>query len=86
MQEIIRERVSVITVYDRYTGSVMPVKVRWQGKLYYIKTLGYYHRKKEGRTLLHVFSVATSSMFFKLVCDSETLHWTLEEVSDGLTD
>lgn len=84
MQEIINEKVSVITVYDRMKGSVVPVKIRWQGKDYTIKTLGYYHKKKEGKTLLHVFSVATASMFFKLCCNSETLHWTLEEVSDGL--
>lgn len=84
MHEVFSEQVSVICVYNRAGGNVMPVKMKWQGREYRITKLGYYHRKKEGRTLLHVFSVSSESMFFKLVLNSETLAWKLEEVSDGL--
>ncbi len=84
MQEIIKEKVSVITIYDRMKGTVMPKKIRWQGKDYMIEKLGYYHKFREGRKIMHIFSVASKEMFFRLSLDSENLHWTLEEISDGL--
>lgn len=84
MQEIIKEKVSVITVYDRMKGTVLPKKVRWQGKDYVIEKLGYYHRYREGRNMIHIFSVVSKEMFFRLRLDSENLQWTLEEISDGL--
>lgn len=86
MQEKVFEKVSVVSIYDRVKGTVLPVKIRWLGREYIITKLGYYHKRKEGRVILHTFSVSTDSMFFKLTCNSETLHWTLEEVSDGLAN
>ena len=49
-----------------------------------ITKLGFHHTVRVGRVLHHIFSVATESMFFRLNLDTETLSWTLEEVSDGL--
>lgn len=86
MNEQINEKVSVVSVYDRFKGTVLPVKMRWQGKEYTITKFGYYHKRREGRAIIHTFSVSTDSMFFKLCCNSETLHWTLEEISDGLAN
>jgi hypothetical protein len=34
--------------------------------------------------LLHYFSVTDGTLDFRLQCDTDTLHWTLEEVTDGL--
>jgi hypothetical protein len=84
MHEIIHEKVSVVSIYDRYTGMVMPKRIRWQGRLYEIEKLGYHHLVREGRKVLHIFSVASRTMFFKLRLDTENLHWMLEEVSDGI--
>ena len=81
--EIIQERVSVITKYDRAAGTVMPVKVRWQTKDYLMQKLGYYHRVRQGRTVQHIFHVTDGALDFRLRLDSDTLHWTLEQVSDG---
>lgn len=86
MHEIINEKVSVITVYDRANSLNMPVKVKWQGKVYPIKKLGYHHKVKEGRTLMHVFSVSNDDLAFKLVLNTDNLIWTLMEISDGLAN
>lgn len=83
MLELINERVSVITKYDRSASTVMPVKVRWQAKDYLMQKLGYYHKVREGRTIQHIFHVTDGSLDFRLRLDSDTLHWTLEQVSDG---
>lgn len=84
MQEIIGEKVSIVMIYDRTRASVMPVRMKWQGKYYPISTLGYHHKYKKGTTLIHIFSVSNDSMAFRLALDTDTLYWTLEEVSDGM--
>lgn len=85
MIETINEKVSVITVHSREKHSVMPVKLRWQGRDYIINKLGYHHSVRQGRTLLHKFSVSTGTLDFRLSLDTETLGWVLEEVSDGIS-
>lgn len=84
MLEAINEKISVITVHNQQTHVIMPYKIRWQGKDYLIKKLGFHHTVRDGRKLLHKFAVSTGAMDFKLSYDTESLIWTLEEVSDGL--
>lgn len=86
MHEVINEKVSVATLYDRTKNLNMPVKLRWQGKTYTINKLGFHHKYRQGRTLMHVFSVSNSNLAFRLEFDSDTLTWTLKEISDGLAD
>ena len=83
MHEYINEKVSVVTVYDRMHGTVMPKRIKWQGRIYDITRLSYYKPDRSGRTILHTFHVSNDAMDFKLVFDSYTLHWTLVEVTDG---
>ncbi len=83
MNEIINEKVSVITVYDRSRGTVIPQKIKWQGRIYDIGKIGYHHKVKEGNKLFHIFSVCNETIAFKLRLDTDTLQWVLEEVSDG---
>lgn len=83
MNEMIYEKVSVISSYDRKKGTVFPRKIRWQGRDYIITKLAYYHRVKQGQTLYHIFHVTDGTIDFRLKLDSYTLHWVLEEVSDG---
>lgn len=85
MTELINEKVSVISSYNRETGIVSPKKIRWQGREYIVEKLTYYHRVKQGRTLLHIFHVSSDALDFRLHLDSENLHWTLEEIYDGTT-
>ncbi len=75
--------VSVELVFQAPTRKVFPKTVVWNGRDYPITKLGYKHTFRQGRTLIHVFSVASNGAYFKLQLNSETLHWKLEEVSDG---
>lgn len=84
MNEAINEKVSVISRYDKTKGSFLPVKLQWQGRVRIITKLGFHHTKREGRKLLHIFSVTDASLCYCLSFDTETLHWTLLEVSDGM--
>ena len=61
----------------------MPKKVLFEGNEHLIKKVGFHHCYRDGRTLYHVFSVASDSMFFRLVLNTETLGWMLEEIADG---
>ncbi len=63
----------------------MPKKVLFEGNEHLIKKVGFHHSYRDGRTLYHVFSVASDSMFFRLVLNTETLGWMLEEIGDDET-
>ncbi|OGG03575.1 hypothetical protein A2W14_03285 [Candidatus Gottesmanbacteria bacterium RBG_16_37_8] len=83
MSEIINEKVSVLSFYDRNKGTALPIKLFWQGRAYKIKQVGYHWPARLGRKLVHNYCVVTeNNTSFKLVHDTETLHWTLEEVID----
>ncbi|OGM05257.1 hypothetical protein A2125_01340 [Candidatus Woesebacteria bacterium GWB1_43_5] len=81
----ISEPVSVSLAYDSQKKKVCPKWVVWNNRLYPIAKVGLHHTFRQGRTLYHVFSVASRALFFRLVLDTETLHWKLEEIGDGLT-
>ena len=81
----IHEPISVVAIYDRVRNEVTPWRIKWQGRVYTISKIGFHHTIHEGRILQHIFSVTDGNTAFKLKHDTETLHWTLEEVSDGLT-
>lgn len=79
----VNEKVTIISLFDVDKGSVMPVKMKWRGKIYRIHKLDYHNKFWDGRTRMHVYSVANDTMYFKLRLDTETLHWTLEEIYDA---
>lgn len=83
MHEIIDVPVSVNLVFDHKTRKVFPRHVLWEGKTYLITKLGLHHTFRTGKTLYHVFSVESPTLSFRLVLDTDTLHWRLEEISDG---
>lgn len=83
MFETINERISVLTKYDKESGNVVPVKIKWQGRVYNIQSVSYYHKLREGRNIQHIFHVTDGNMDFKLKLNSETLHWSLIEITDG---
>jgi hypothetical protein len=84
MLEKVNEKIDVITIYKRLGATIFPYKIRWNGRNYLIKKIGYHHKVREGRTVLHIFSVSSDTLAFRLRFDTETMYWTLEEVSDGL--
>ncbi len=86
MNEVIDEKISVISSYNRESGTVMPRKIRWQGRDYIIKSVSYHHKIREGKKLLHIFHVTSGTLDFRLEHDTDSLHWTLKEVCDGTTN
>jgi len=76
--------VSVSFSFDSIKKKVVPKCIVWNNRLYPVTKLGLHHTFRTGRTLHHVFSVATPTLFFRLVLNTDNLHWTLEEISDGL--
>ena len=57
--------------------------LEYAGHEHQIEKLGLHHTYRAGRTLYHVFSVASKDLFFRLVLDTDNLLWKLTEVSDG---
>jgi len=78
--------ISLTLQYDHHTKKTEIIGVLWEGRQYPIVKLGLHHTYRQGRTLYHVFSVAGQTLFFKLVLNTDTLHWTLEEIADDLTN
>lgn len=75
--------VSVTMQFDHRQKKAAPKCVLWEGKVYPIKKIGLHHTYRAGRTLSHVFSVESETLFFRLVFDTDNLSWVLEEISDG---
>jgi len=84
MNQRIDAPVSVVFSSNHKTGVVQPRRILWSGKEYEVEKVGLYHTFRVGRILHHVFSVATDTLYFKLVLNSESLTWRLEEISDGM--
>lgn len=80
MTQKIDEAVSVSLTYDSTKGTVSPRAIAWKNKLYPVTRVGLHHTYLKGSTLFHVFSCVTPTIFVRLVLNTQTLHWKLEEV------
>ncbi|MFA6017117.1 MAG: hypothetical protein WC744_03455 [Patescibacteria group bacterium] len=85
MNQSINEKISVVISYNHEKNQVIPYKIRWQMREYFIKKLAFYHKVREGRTLIHIFHVTDGNLDFRLKFNSDDLTWILEEISDGYT-
>jgi hypothetical protein len=84
MNELINQRVSVMTTFDRMTGKTTPVRIKWQGRIYKTKKIGLTYPTRAGKTLVHYFTVETDEgTSFKIRLDTDNLIWTLEEIIDA---
>jgi 5'-3' exonuclease len=83
MIQKLKTPVTVSLLYDHHSRTVVPQHVVFDGREYPIVRTGMHHTYREGRTLFHVFSVASNAIFFRLVLNTDTLAWILEEVADG---
>lgn len=78
--------VSVTLHFDHKTRKTIPVEVLFEGHLHRIVKVGFHHTYRVGRTMFHVFSVVSETLFFKLVFNTDTLSWNLEEIADNEVD
>lgn len=86
MQQKLSVPVSVDLYFDHRRRQSVPALVVWENRRYPIIKIGLHHTYCQGRTLYHVFSAISNSIFFRLVFNTENLSWSLEEISDGETD
>ncbi|OGY09248.1 MAG: hypothetical protein A2782_01885 [Candidatus Blackburnbacteria bacterium RIFCSPHIGHO2_01_FULL_43_15b] len=86
MVQKISAPVSVALVFNHRCRSVVPRWVIWEGQTHKVIRLGFHYSYRGGRTLMHVFSVESATLYFKLVLNTETLFWTVEEIADGEAD
>lgn len=84
MIQKISEIVSVSLAFDHTKKRVFPKWIIWKGRMYPILKVGLHHTFREGKTLFHVFSVVSKTLFFRLILDTDNLFWSLEEISDGV--
>ena len=61
-----------------------PRWVKWKGKIYKIDKLGLHHTYRKGVKLYHVFSVATETLFMRLILDTDTLVWRLDDIHNEI--
>ena len=80
MSEAINEPVSVTLWSNHITHKIIPYGLYWHGRRYQIKQVGLHHMYREGRVLIHVFSVTDGINFFRLEMNAETLAWRLLDV------
>ncbi|MDO8340848.1 MAG: hypothetical protein Q7T59_02660 [Candidatus Woesebacteria bacterium] len=74
--QIIDEKVNVILT------SKTPIFLSWRGRDYKITKIGLHHNLYEGKTLIHIFSVLSGTLFLKLKFNTKNLEWTLLEIYD----
>ncbi len=88
MREVIDEEVSVVMYYSAKKKMAVPHIMSWRGVEYDIGEIGYHHKITSGKCLHHIFEFIdkTGSYWFRLNMDTDSLHWTLEVVSDGLAN
>ncbi|HBC44594.1 MAG: hypothetical protein UX08_C0001G0027 [Candidatus Collierbacteria bacterium GW2011_GWB1_45_35] len=78
--------ISVDLLYDHRKHTVVPRQIFWDGKNLRVDQVGLHHTFREGRTLFHIFSVVSQGLSFRLRLNTDSLFWTLEELSDGLAN
>ncbi len=81
MRPGLHEPVSVLAIYSQKLGVFKPEILTWGGVDYRLGKVDFQHKTKQGTTTLHHFSLSAKdeSAYFKLVFDSGSLKWTLEE-------
>lgn len=83
MAEAINESVSVNLLFNHIKRSVMPTSLFWRGRRYAITQMGLHHFFREGRVLIHIFSVTDGTTCFRIRLDTETLGWKLLEIESS---
>ncbi len=72
--QTISEKVDVVL------ANSTPLSMHWRNRDYKITKVGLHHTYLEGKTLIHIFSCLSGTLFLKLKLNSKSLQWRLEEV------
>lgn len=86
MIQDVKAPISVFLAYNHRKNLVCPIKLLWDGRQYTVKKTGLHYSLRKGRTLFHIFTVSTEALFFKLVLDTDSLFWTVEQIGDNQSE
>ena len=86
MVTVVNEPVLVHLVIDALAHTVVPQRIKWRGKVYATREIGFVHAYRRGRTKVHVFSLNVGNLDMRLEIDGDSLCAILVAVSDGLAD
>lgn len=67
-------------VFDHRARTVLIRQVTYDGRSYTCRRISYHFTERKGRTLMHVYCVEADGAFLKVVLDTDSLHWTLQEI------
>lgn len=81
----INQPVAVTVFFDGSDQRILPKTIIWNNNSYPINKVGLHHTYKVGESLFHIFTVQSRYLAFRLKLDTQSLRWTLEEISDGLS-
>ena len=81
MRESLDEPISVVWFYNAKSHSMQPHRMSWNGQDYLLGKIDFWHKTRQGDTLIHHFSIADTlgQAYFKLALDTDSLQWTIEE-------
>ena len=71
----VSEKVTVGMVNDT------PKYLIWKGRSHNITKIGLHYKYFNGKTLIHVFSVCSDTLFMKLQFNTNNLIWNLMEIN-----
>lgn len=81
--ELLNERVKVLTLFDIGTSPNRPLKFqRANGQEIIIKEIGLVHPTVYGKRMVHVYDVTDGRADYRLEFDAERLAWTLLYIRD----
>jgi hypothetical protein len=81
MRDSLNEPVSVVFFYDAKMQHIQPHSITWKERNYRLGKVDFWHRTREGTTLIHHFSMTDieQTVYLKLALNTNTLHWVIEE-------
>lgn len=82
MLENLNEHITVLLKSADEIKTTGPVTIFWRGRVYKVEKIGLHYTYKAGAKLFHVYCVSSADTNFKLVLDTNSLLWTVQEVYD----
>ena len=82
MEKRIAEPISVSLVFDHKKRRHNIAKILWKNQIHKITKHGLHHTYKKGDTTIHIFSVASDELNFRLLLNGSSLIWTLDRIYD----
>jgi hypothetical protein len=80
----INQPIEVIAAHKAEGVKLIPRLMVWNGRVYKFTRIGFRHPTSKGNRTIHILTVSDEATTYRLEFDSESLLWTLREISDGL--